>query len=179
MFLTHLLLLASITIHANALPGPTELSLPNSTAAITGIDRTIRCNPPSEQKIVARDCWDAQHGLPRDEDGDIRFNPHYRQYVYPTFSQTSAEERHRLPKSEEVGSCVLEVRLSPSTALDWSSWRIIILRIGNVIRQCVDLQGGVGGITFTGEEKFIEILVYAKSGMPEALEPGNGSVAIS
>ena len=180
MVFAFLAFLALVTIHASATPTPPALSLSNLTAAIFKFDASIRCNDKtSEQRLILTDCKAAVAHLPQDEPGDVYFSPHAQQYVYPKFSRTPTEERHRLPVNVEHGSCKVEVRLASAATADYSSWRIIALRVGNVIQKCVKVQLGAGGWTVTGEDKDIEILVYSasKDSSNGTLVMGNGMIS--
>ena len=65
--------------------------------------------------------------------------------IYPEFSRNAPEDRHRLPISEEVATCGVSVGLS-SPSYDYSSWRIIRLRIMDIVRDCVKFAGGEIGV---------------------------------
>ena len=80
--------------------------------------------------------------------------------IYPEFSFRALEDRHRLPIYEEVGTCGVSVGLMTRFVYDHSSWRIIRLRLMDVLRICVESRGvGIGGITITGEAKHMELLL--------------------
>lgn len=182
MVITFLALLTLVAVFASAIPSQPALLLPNSTAFTFPTDLSTRCiDVPLEHRLRIHDCKTAMAQLPADEEGDVYIDPYTKQYSYPVFSRTSSEERHRLPVTIESGSCNVEVRLAPAAYVDTSSWRIIALRVGNVIRKCVDEGQGSGGHTVTGEEKDIEIILYSPHVPPptEILPMArNGSVAI-
>lgn len=167
---TILILLTLLAVDASTIPTLPSLFQPNITAATRPIDATVRCSVvSSEQPLRASDCKAAIAQLPQDIDGDVHMDPYDRQYIYPKFSRTSHEERHRLPVIVKHGSCIVEVSLVPTAYSDDSSWRIIALRAGNVVQQCVEMKHGASGLTVTGEEKDIKILVYAPLVLPVLL----------
>lgn len=162
MVFTFVALLALVAFCASTIPIQPPLFLPNSTATTSPSDPSTHCiDVSSEHSLRTSDCKAAAAILPEDEDGDVYIDPNTRQHVYPEFSTVAREERHRLPLRIEAGSCIVEVRLAPGALSDYSSWRIIGLRVGNVIRKCVERSQGLGGQTVTGEWKGIQILLYA------------------
>ena len=86
---------------------------------------------------------------------------------YPEFSLGAAEGRHRLPISEEVGTCGVRVDFTTFSTYDHSSWRIIRLRFMDIFHSCVEpgepAEAGVGGSTITGDEKHVKLMLYLTS----------------
>lgn len=80
--------------------------------------------------------------------------------IYPKFSLNAVEDRHRLPISEEVGTCGVSICFA-ANSYDHSSWRIIRLRAMHVLHSCVDIGAGIGGSTITGEAKHVEVTLYS------------------
>lgn len=88
--------------------------------------------------------------------------------IYPEFSVYAPEDRHRLPISEEVGTCGVEVRFKALSVDDRSSWRIIRLRVMDVFRNCVCIEdAGVGGSTITGQKKRVELVLYSTGNLSD------------
>ncbi len=169
MISTILVLLTLLAVDASTMPTLPSLFQPNITAATRPVDATVRCSVvSSEQLLRASDCKAAIGQLPQDMDGDVHLDPYDRQYIYPEFSRSSNEERHRLPVIVKHGSCIVEVSLLSAAYSDNSSWRIIALRAGNIVQQCVEMKYGVSGHTVTGEENGIQILIYAPRAPPIA-----------
>lgn len=165
MFSAILVATVLTTIYAIFIPPLRTISQSNSTAALSVYDSNVRCNGEvGEHKIVANDCRVAVLYLPKDEPGDVHLDTTVLQYVYPRFARVSPQERHRLPQVSNNSSCGLLVNLATDVNFERSSWRIIKLRIENVITKCVEKRVGCGGATVTGEEKNIEIVVYGRSG---------------
>ena len=143
-------------------------------------DRTIHCDELTYgRNIFTSDCKTAIELLPKDEPGDVRFDERMGQFVYPKFSRQSEELRHRLPISRAHESCVLQVRLGQDVDEDHSSWRIILLRVENVIKKCVTMTRGIGGSVLTGEAKGIEITVGSTTSSKDNMLLENESVANS
>lgn len=85
--------------------------------------------------------------------------------IYPKFSPDAAADRNRLPICEEVGTCGVRVRLTAFPMYDHSSWRIIRLRLMDVVYHCVEYEdAGIGGSTITGEVKHVELMLYSATG---------------
>lgn len=154
------------TIYAILIPPLRTISQSNSTAALSVYDSNVRCNGEvGEHKIVANDCRLAVLYLPKDQPGDVHLDTTIPLYLYPRFTRISPQERHRLPQVRNNSSCGIMVNLASDVSFDHSSWRIIKLRIENVITKCVEKRAGRGGATVTGEEKDIEIVVYGSEGV--------------
>ena len=125
----------------------------------------VRCDSLGfGQGLLESDCVTAMTKLPTDQPGDVHMDPQKREMIYPEFSDDSLVDRHRLPVSEEVGTCAVKVRLTAPFRDDHSSWRIIRLRLMDIFRNCVVLgDAGVGGITITGQRKRVELMLYSAS----------------
>ena len=102
--------------------------------------------------------------LPTDQPGDVRMDLQRHEMIYPEFSIFSVENRHRLPISEEFGTCGVQVCFDQDFAYDYSSWRLIRLRILDVLARCVELdRAGSGGWTITGWENHMKVILYSTS----------------
>ncbi len=107
-------------------------------------------------------------------------DPQRHEMIYPEFSDDSLVDRHRLPILEEAGTCVVRVRLTPPFFDDHSSWRIIRLRLMDICRSCVVFgDAGIGGITITGQQKRVELMLYSASEPDLSLIMLNKTMAIS
>ena len=100
--------------------------------------------------------------------------------IYPEFSPDAFEDRHRLPLVREAGTCGVSVRLASPSMFDHSSWRIIRLRVMDVLRCCVefgDLE--IGGCTITGGAKRVELTLYSTSESSDlSLMLSNNTIAV-
>ena len=115
--------------------------------------------------LLASDCAEAIGNLPTDQAGDVHMDLERHTMIYPRFSPDAAADRHRLPIYEEVGTCGVRVRLTAFPMDDYSSWRIIRLRIMDVRYFCVEHEdAGIGGSTITGEFKRVELMLYSTMG---------------
>ena len=112
-------------------------------------------------QLVVSDCLSAMSLLPTDEAGDVKFDSQAVEWIYPLFSNSAPEARHRLPKIRTFGSCNVGVSLYDYVLTDRSSWRILALRAGHVIDMCVRRQSGIGGGATTGYSKEIAVMVYS------------------
>lgn len=140
-----------------------------SSLTLGARDSTLTCKGDElGRQLVVSDRQSAVSFLPKDETGDVYFDYQRRQWVYPQFQSNAPEERHRLPRTRLFGSCAVEVRLHGTAVLEHSSWRVIILRLGNVIDTCVKRHFGTGGAAATGWDLGIEVVVYSAS--PELTE---------
>lgn len=181
MILTFFVLLTAIALNAvHAYPANLALPRPISPSAfLTAFDSSIYCNDSqTAQEIIPNHCRAAMIQLPIDRPGDVYYLAEHNQYFYPEFSKFPTEERHRLPKGAELGTCAVEVRLAENGVHDTTSWRIIRLRLNNVVDRCGEGMG-IGGLTVTGVMKDIEVKVYATPVSPrsDGLVMGNGSLA--
>jgi len=158
-------------VYAIATPVPPVLTLQNLASNLTGHphDRYLFCNETFGQHILASDCESAVDMLPRDQPGDVYYDGIEERYIYPIFSRHRSEPRHQLPATRASGSCGVEIRLAERYYGDRSSWRILALRIGNLIKRCVNVNQGIGGSVITGEERGIEIVVVSRS-VPRSVE---------
>ena len=138
----------------------------------------VRCDSHDfGQGLLESDCVTAMAELPTDQPGDVHMDPQRHEMIYPEFSQDSLVDRHRLPVNEEVGTCVVRVRLTPPFLADHSSWRIIRLRLMDIVRNCV--AAGIGGNTITGQQKRVEVMFYSASEPDLSLIMLNETMAIS
>lgn len=153
MTLTFFALFTAIAFHA-VHASPAKLSLPrpiSPSGFLAGFDSSIYCNDSqTAQQIIPDDCRAAMIQLPIDHPGDVYYSAEHHQYFYPEFSKFSTEDRHRLPKGAELGTCAVEVRLAENVIYETTSWRIIRLRLNNVVNRCGESMG-IGGLTVTGK----------------------------
>ena len=134
----------------------------NSTAPVTGRYPVVCDSHDFGYGLLAPDCQRAIDKLPTDDPGDIHMDLQRHEIVYPEFSVDALENRHRLPISEDVGTCGVKVHFTADFMYDHSSWRIIRLRIMDVLLTCVPPgEAGIGGSTITGAEKHVEMLLYS------------------
>ena len=128
-----------------------ENTILNSCDVIYGID------------LTAPDCEAAISKLPKDIPSDIRPDPETGRLQYPIFSRTTADPRFKLPVSEEVGECRVDVSLVPGKQFDSSLWSLIRLIAKAVNSNCVTRRNGIGGFQRTGEKNWIKVTLYQDS----------------
>ena len=147
------------------MPALVVVPIPSSAAALPA-DFPVECDAHGfEHGLLPSDCITAIDNLPTDQPGDIHMDLDRHEMIYPEFSVYAGQDRHRLPISEEVGTCGVEVRFKAPSVADRSSWRIIRLRLMDVYRNCVD--AGTGGSTTTGQKKQMELVLYSTSNLSD------------
>ena len=147
---------------------PVLVAVPvQSSAASLPNHFPVDCSYGFGQGLLPPDCMSAIDNLPTDQPGDVHMDLPRHEMRYPEFSLIAVEDRHRLPISEEVGTCGVRVGLTALPVVDHSSWRIIRLRVMDIFHSCVEPgepgKVGIGGTTITGDEKHLELILYSTS----------------